>query len=650
MTTMNETNNKIPSPLLGTFNLGRNGIGYVRNKEIETSIEIPAHERGNAMNKDEVEVVINEMPEDSLPVGQVVRILKRAKHGFAGKLAEYKNGYAVEPSNEKDDIFIIIEDVPNEATVGDKVYAEVTDWLDNTREVKGVIKKILGKPGENDAEMLSFALEKGFDNDFSPEVLRDAKRIKEEHNIEEGLKERRDLRDRNVLTIDPEDAKDFDDALSVKKLDNGLYEIGVHIADVAHFLKPNTDLDREARERATSVYLVDRTIPMLPEILSNDLCSLNPGEDKFAFSALFTMGADGTVHKEWFGRTVIHSKKRFSYEEAQDVLDDNKGPFVEELQLLNSLAKKLAKDRFDAGAINMDHDEVKFLLNEEGHPVDVFLKKNQETNKLIEEFMLLANRKVAKFMSEKTKRSVFVYRIHDKPALDRVQNLRQFLGQLGHTVPIKNGVIPAEYLQRILNETETKDEKETIQTAIIRSMAKAIYSTENHGHYGLGFQYYTHFTSPIRRYPDVMVHRLLWMVLNEKNIDPKLAEEYKRLADHSSGRERDAQYAEWDSIKYKQVQYMSDRIGQIFEGVIAGMNKNGLFISEKRSKADGMVRLRNLPGDFYRFDEKKFIMKGERTGKIYKIGDIVPIKVLGADIEKLQIDYAVPTESSIKKA
>jgi len=583
-------------------------------------------------------------------MGQVARVLKRAKHGFAGVVINYKDGLAVEPTHDKDDIVIIVETLPEGAEIGDKVYAEVTNWLDDTREVEGEIQKILGKPGENDAEMMSFALEKGFDSDFPFDVLETAERIRDEHSIEAGLKERRDLRDRVLFTIDPEDAKDFDDALSVKPLGNDTYEIGIHIADVAHFVQPKSALDHEARERATSVYLVDRTIPMLPEVLSNDLCSLNPEEDKFAFSAVFTMNTKGEVIDEWFGRTVIHSKKRFTYEEAQEVLDNKEGIFLEELTLLNTIAKTLAKKRFSSGAINMEQDEVKFLLNDEGHPVEVFIKQRHDTNKMIEEFMLLANRRVAKFMSERTKRSVFVYRIHDKPDLDRVANLRQFLGQLGYKVHIKNGVIPAHELQRVLNEAGTKDEKNTIQTAIIRSMAKAIYSTENVGHYGLAFHYYTHFTSPIRRYPDIMVHRLLDLVLKEKPIPPKLAEEYKRLAEHSSDRERDAQHAEWDSIKYKQVQYMQDRVGEYFEAIITGMSKNGIFVAEKRSRADGMVRLRNLPGDFYKFDSQKFLMKGQKTGKVYKIGDIVPIKVLGANIEKLQIDYAVVDERKEKAA
>ena len=635
----------VPDQLTGLYNLGRNGIGYVRNKEYDISIEIPAHHRNHAMHKDTVEVLVTGHSMDGLRKGKVLRVLKRAKYGFAGTVEKHKDGYAVIPAQQKDDITIIIDPLPDDIQTGDKVYAEVTEWLDNTLEVEGVIKRRLGKPGDNDAEMEAFALEKGFSPDFPPEVLAEADAIHDKHDLESEIgPKRRDLRDRNVFTIDPEDAKDFDDALSVRDLGGGRYEIGVHIADVAHFVTPHSALDMEARERATSVYLVDRTIPMLPEVLSNDLCSLNPGVDKCAFSALFVMTKDGEVESEWFGRSAIHSKQRFSYEQAQGVLDNEDGPYLAELQRLNSMAKTLAKKRFEAGALSMDQDEVKFLLDDNGKPVDVFIKQRHDTNKLIEEFMLLANRRVAKFMADKTKHSVFVYRIHDKPDMDRVMNLRQFLLQYGYKTTIKDGVIPSHELQRIINEADSTDEKDVISTAIVRSMAKAIYSTENIGHYGLGFLYYTHFTSPIRRYPDLMVHRLLWKVLNDEPIHPKLTEEYKRLAEHASDREREAQYAEWDSLKYKQVEYMADRIGKRFEGVINGMNKNGLFVSEKRSKADGMVRLRDLPGDYWEFNQEKFVMQGRRTGKEYKVGDIIPIMVTDANLERLQIDYKVPEE------
>lgn len=639
------TPGNVPDQLTGLYNLGRNGIGYVRNKEYDISIEIPSHHRNHAMHKDEVEVAVTGHSMDGLRLGKVLRVLKRAKHGYAGTVEKHRDGYAVVPAQQKDDITILVSELPADASVGDKVYAEVTKWLDNTLEVEGVIKRRLGKPGENDAEMEAFALEKGFSPDFPADVLREAEEIRDKHDLESEIgPKRRDLRDRNVFTIDPEDAKDFDDALSVRDLGDGTYEIGVHIADVAHFVRPHTALDMEARDRATSVYLVDRTIPMLPEVLSNDLCSLNPNTDKCAFTALFVMTADGEVKSEWFGRSSIHSKKRFSYEEAQAVLDNNDGPYLDELQLLNSMAKKLAQARFAAGAISMEQDEVKFLLDDNGKPVDVLIKQRHDTNKLIEEFMLLANRRVAKFMADKTKQSVFVYRIHDKPDMDRVMNLRNFLKQLGYNVSIKDGVIPAHELQQIIDDADSDDERDAISTAVVRSMAKAIYSTENIGHYGLAFHYYTHFTSPIRRYPDLMVHRLLWKVLNNEPIEAKLAEEYKRLADHSSDREREAQYAEWDSLKYKQVEYMADRIGKRFEGVINGMNKGGLFVSEKRSKADGMVRLRDLPGDYWEFNQEKFVMQGRRTGRVYKIGDIVPIIVTDANLERLQIDYKVPED------
>lgn len=628
----------------GIFTMGRNDLGFVKIKEPEELfIEIAAHRRNHAMHRDQVIVEIVGTNSNGDKEGVVKEITSRAKQGFAGLLKFKEEKYYLQSDHARDDITLIIPEANlNGAKAGQKVFATVTDWGNNNNMiVTGTIVKVLGLPGSNDAEMDALALEKGFNADFPPNVTREAEAIKAKDNIAAELAYRRDMRDTDTFTIDPEDAKDFDDALSFKFLDNGNYEIGIHIADVSHYVTPGSALDNEAKDRATSVYLVDRTIPMLPEVLSNDLCSLRPNEDKLTYSAVFVITPGGEVVDSWFGRTVTHSDKRFSYEEAQAILDAGTGIFYKELDIINNLAKGLAEARFAKGALNLEQDEVKFLLDENGKPIDVRIKQRQDTNKLIEEFMLLANREVATFMAKKTKETVFVYRIHDKPEQDRVMNLRLFLERLGHKTNIRNGIIMPAELRRVLAEVQSDDEKDTIQTAIVRTMAKAIYSTENIGHFGLAFEYYTHFTSPIRRYPDVMVHRLMTKILKNEPFENGIIEQYKELSQHSSDRERDAQEAEWNSIKYKQVEYMSDKIGQEFTGVVTGVTKSGLFISEKKTKADGMARMANLPGDYYVYDAEKLLIYGQKRGRRFNIGDHVQIKIKDVDMEALTIDYVV---------
>ena len=422
-------------------------------------------------------------------------------------------------------------------------------------------------------------------------------------------------------------------------MNGGRVEIGIHIADVSHYVRPKTAIDKEAIKRSTSLYLVDRTIPMLPKTLSNDLCSLNPNEDKLTMSAVFTLDSNAQVLEKWFGKTIIHSDKRFTYEEAQEILDKGEGKLHKELDTLNRLAKKLTEERHEKGAISMDQEEVKFELDKDGVPLRVFKKVRQDTNKLIEEFMLLANKKVAKFVAEMEEESVFVYRVHDNPDYDRMHNLTLFLKSLGYNLKTKDGVVEGKELNNLIKSLEGKPGKDTIQTAIVRSMAKAIYTTKNIGHYGLAFEHYTHFTSPIRRYPDVMVHRLLEEYLSGKKIKEDEWHLYEAMCVYSSQREKEAADAERASIKYKQVEYMSARIGQLFDGIISGVTEWGVYVEEKETKCEGMIKLRDLGDDYFVFDEKNYRVYGERTKKSFTLGDPVKFKVVATDMVRKTIDY-----------
>ena len=530
------------------------------------------------------------------------------------------------------------------AKAGDKVFCSITDWPDPMGTPTGEVTRVLGKPLENNAEMLSLALEKGFDDTYPPAVEEEAKKIHEHGITEDEINNRRDFRKIATFTIDPADAKDFDDAISVQFLENGNTEVGIHIADVSHYVVPGTALDAEAYRRATSVYLVDRTIPMLPEVLSNELCSLNPDVDRLTMSAVFEITPKFEVVNQWFGKTVIHSHYRFSYENAQEVLDKNEGPFLKELQSALAIAQDLEKKRFASGALSLDSPEVKFTLDETGHPTGVYIKTRGQTHHMIEELMLLANRKVAQFIATRDTNAseIFMYRIHDKPDMDRMSDLQIFLKRLGHNVPLdKDGIIPSRVLNDLLISLEGKPEKETVQISIIRSMAKAIYSTKNIGHYGLAFEFYTHFTSPIRRYPDLVVHRLLQSYLLNETVGKDTWVNYDKVAAHSSTREKEAADAERASIKYKQTEYMADRIGQQFDGSVTGVSMNGIFVEEKESKCEGMIRLRDLGADYFEYNDKELAIVGKRTGKTFRIGDKVRFKVSNADITKRIIDYTL---------
>lgn len=627
----------------GIINISNKGTGVVR-AEKEQIIEIEHNFLRTACHGDTVTVLLYPKHKDGTLSGEVIKILNRSKKGYAGILEKEDDTYFLIPSDLKmyADIIIPANKLAG-AEIGQKVFVTITDWTDAKKSPIGEITKVLGMPMEHNAEMEAIAMEKGFNATFPPNILKEAQKVSEIKVTDKDIKERRDMRSTTTFTIDPDDAKDFDDAISFKKLTNGNYEVGIHIADVSHYVKLGTDLDMEARQRGTSVYLVDRTIPMLPEELSNGICSLNEKVDRLTFGAIFELDKEGNVHKQWFGKTIIHSDKRFTYEEAQNILDNKKGIFFEELNTLNSIAKKLLKKRYDEGAISLEQDEVKFKLDENGIPISVYIKERGDTNKLIEEFMLLANRRVAEYMARGKDgiKGVFLYRVHDFPNKEKIKDLATFLKRLGYKVRLVNGIIPSEEINALVAKLEHSPIKDTIHSAIIRTMAKAIYSTKNIGHYGLGFKYYTHFTSPIRRYPDVIVHRLLYDFILNKPIPKEKWFEYEQMSQDASLREKEASEAERASIKYKQVEYMSSRIGQKYEGVITGVTEWGLYIEDKLTKCEGMVRMRDLKNDYYVFDKEGMSIKGQKTHKKYTLGDKVKFIVTNADMNKKTIDYEI---------
>jgi len=626
----------------GNLAITGKGIGYLRSRDRDEDVEIDPKFLGTGLHGDTVRVrLLSKRNRDGQETGEVIEVLSRAKAGFAGVIEEERGLFFLVPSDTKMYTDIVIpKEKLHSAAPGQKVFVTITEWKDPLRSPIGEVTEILGKPGEHNAEMKGIALEKGFREGFPHDVEAEAEAKRAKGITDDELADRRDFRKVTTFTIDPVDAKDFDDALSFKRLDGGKIEIGIHIADVSHYVLPGTALDKEAVKRSTSLYLVDRTIPMLPEALSNDLCSLNPKEDKLAMSAVFVLNEHADIVDEWYGKTVIHSDKRFSYEEAQEILNKKEGVFYEELDALNILAKKLLAKRFAAGAIAMDQEEVKFELDKDGVPVRVFKKLRQDTNKLIEEFMLLANKHVAKFVAEMEEEMVFVYRVHDNPDYDRMRDLTLFLKSLGYELPQKDGLVEGKALNELIQSLEGKPGKDTIQTAIIRSMAKAVYTTKNIGHFGLAFEHYTHFTSPIRRYPDVMVHRLLMKYLRGEKVEEDEWRLYEADCIYASQREKEAADAERASVKYKQVEYMQKRIGQTFSGTISGVSEWGIYIEEKETKCEGMVKLRDLGDDFYIFDEKNYRIVGERTRKTYTLGDPVRFKVAAADMVRKTLDYA----------
>ncbi len=610
----------------------------VTGEEGKKDIYIRTQDLASALHGDTVAVSLSDRKTGESPEGKVVEIVKRSRIRFVGKLELSRNFGFVVPDFKKvyQDFFVITENL-NGATTNDKVLFEVTKWADGDKSPEAKVIEILGISGENEAEIHSIMAEFDLPFRFPENVLAESEKISGDITKEE-IKKRKDFRDVLTFTIDPEDAKDFDDALSFKKLESGLYEIGIHIADVTHYIKPGNVLDDDAFDRATSVYLVDRTVPMLPERLSNGLCSLRPNEDKLTFAAVFEMDNKGKVHKEWYGRTIIHSDHRFSYEQAQEVIETEKGKFAEEIKTLNELHHILRKERFKKGAVNFETTEVKFKLDEKGKPLSVIPKVRKDAHKLIEEFMLLANKGVATFIFKHKKgeeKDTFVYRTHDLPNPEKLQTFSEFAKQFGHKLQIEDTAV-SQSLNKLMEEIEGKPEQNVLQSLAVRAMAKAKYTTEAKGHFGLAFDHYTHFTSPIRRYPDMIVHRLLQHYLdNGKSVNKK---EFEEKCLHSSAREKRAADAERASIKYKQVEFMSMAEDKAYDGIITGVTDFGVFVEIVETKCEGMSRLADMKDDFYEFDEKNYRIIGRRRKKIYRLGDAVKVRVKKTDVDKRLID------------
>ena len=659
---------RLLSPERGKYSLGNNqnnivegvleitasGRGYVVSDQIEEDVMVEPRRLNKAFNGDSVVVLVRQKRQGGKPEGEVLEIKKRKKEKFIG-VFERKEGYGfVNTRNARmyTDFFIKKENMGNYKT-GETVVVEIKKWEDKNDSPEGRILKTLGEKKE-EVEAYSILYEHGLSVDFSKKAEKEAE-MKSKENIESEVKKRKDMRNTLTFTIDPDDAKDFDDAISFSELNDSLFEVGVHIADVSYFVKEDTELDREAKSRATSVYLVDRVIPMLPETLSNNLCSLRPNEDKLTFSAIFKVNKNGEIKEEWFGKTIIKSNERLSYQEAKHLIDsgstkipkevslDNKEKKVDEkltkaLSVTNEIAQTIRKKRISTGAIIFDKTEIKFELDENKHPKEISFKKAENANKLIEELMLLANKRVAERVEKFEKKPKFVYRVHDKPDQEKLKNLKRTVERFGHTLNLAKGNIAKE-LNGLLLAVSGKKEQNLIDTLTIRSMSKAEYTTKNIGHYGLSFSHYAHFTSPIRRYPDILVHRVLEASLNKTKI--KNEEDLEEIAQHSTEKEIHATKAERESIKLTQVKYMQDKIGKRYEAVISGVIQRGVFVEVVENKCEGLVKAKDLPGDYYTYDLKNHMFQGERTGKTYQLGDEVSVVLQGADLVKKQLDFQV---------